>query len=93
MNRICAAGAGSFVEEQATRMDIPLAEFDPLALNTPSMVELGERHTAFIETIIQSAPSRGASQTEAAVGPCQSVVRNCLHRAVGVKPVGSRVVL
>ena len=29
MNKICAAGTGSFVEEQAARMGIPLAEFGP----------------------------------------------------------------
>ena len=33
MNKICAAGTGSFVEEQAARMGIPLAEFGPLALS------------------------------------------------------------
>ena len=36
MNRICAAGTGSFVEEQAARMGIPLAEFGPLALSAPA---------------------------------------------------------
>lgn len=34
MNKICAAGTGSFVEEQAARMGIPLAEFGPLALSS-----------------------------------------------------------
>ena len=32
MNKICAAGTGSFVEEQAARMGIPLAEFWPISL-------------------------------------------------------------
>ena len=93
MNRICAAGTGSFVEEQAARMGIPLAEFGPLALSAPSAVELGERCTVFIETAIQSALSRGASQAEVAAGLCRSIVRNYLHKVVGAKPVGSRVVL
>lgn len=34
MNKICAAGTGSFVEEQAARMGIPLAEFGTLALSS-----------------------------------------------------------
>ena len=62
MNRICAAGTGSFVEEQAARMGIPLEEFGPLALSAPGAVELGERCPVFIETALQSALSRGASQ-------------------------------
>ena len=32
MNKICAAGTGSFVEEQAARMNIPLKDFGRLAL-------------------------------------------------------------
>ena len=74
-------------------MGIPLAEFGPLALSAPSAVELGERCTVFIETAIQSALSRGASQAEVAAGLCRSIVRNYLHKVVGAKPVGSRVVL
>ncbi|MFQ8761520.1 MAG: BadF/BadG/BcrA/BcrD ATPase family protein [Intestinimonas sp.] len=56
-------------------------------------MELGERCTVFIETAIQSALSRGASQAEVAAGLCRSIVRNYLHKVVGAKPVGSRVVL
>ena len=50
MNKICAAGTGSFVEEQAVRMGIPISEFGPLALTSENPSELGERCTVFIET-------------------------------------------
>lgn len=50
MNKICAAGTGSFVEEQSARMDIPLAEFGPLALSAAHPAALGKRCTVFIET-------------------------------------------
>ena len=93
MNKICAAGTGSFVEEQAARMGIPLEEFGPLALTAQAPVELGERCTVFIETAIQSALAQGASQAEVAAGLCQSIVRNYLHKVVGSKPVGRRIVL
>ena len=93
MNKICAAGTGSFVEEQAARMGIPLEEFGPLALTSQAPVELGERCTVFIETAIQSALAQGASQAEVAAGLCQSIVRNYLHKVVGSKLVGRRIVL
>lgn len=93
MNKICAAGTGSFVEEQAARMGIPLEEFGPLALTAQAPVELGERCTVFIETAIQSALAQGVSQAEVAAGLCQSIVRNYLHKVVGSKPVGRRIVL
>lgn len=50
MNKICAAGTDSFVEEQAARMNIPLKDFGRLALTAKAPVELGERCTVFIET-------------------------------------------
>ena len=93
MNRICAAGTGSFVEEQAARMDIPIGEFGPLALTAETPSELGERCTVFIETAIESAQAEGASQADVAAGLCRSVVKNYLHKVVGSKPVGQHIVL
>lgn len=63
MNKICAAGTGSFVEEQAARLGIPLDEYGPLALSATAPVDLGERCTVFVETRHQ----RGARQGRAAV--------------------------
>lgn len=93
MNRICAAGTGSFVEEQAARMGIPLEQFGPLALTAAAPSELGERCTVFIETAIASAASQGASPADIAAGLCHSIVRNYLHKVVGSKPVGEHIVL
>ena len=93
MNKICAAGTGSFVEEQAARMDIPIGEFGPLALTSEQPAELGERCTVFIETAITSAESSGASQADIAAGLCHAIVKNYLHKVVGTKRVGEHIVL
>ena len=93
MNKICAAGTGSFVEEQAARMDIPIADFGPLALTSDNPAELGERCTVFIETAITSAESSGASQADIAAGLCHAIVKNYLHKVVGTKRVGDHIVL
>ncbi|WP_333652543.1 acyl-CoA dehydratase activase [Lacrimispora sp.] len=93
MNKICAAGTGSFVEEQAIRMGIPLAEFGPLALSASSPLDLGERCTVFIETSIASASAQGARTEDIAAGLCHSIVRNYIHKVVGSKPVGKKIVL
>ena len=79
MNKICAAGTGSFVEEQAARMGIPLAEFGPLALSSEHPASLGERCTVFIETAIASASAEGISQADIAAGLCHSIVQNYLQ--------------
>ncbi len=93
MNKICAAGTGSFVEEQAARMGIPIAEFGPLALTSKYPCDLGERCTVFIETSIAQAEAQGASQADIAAGLCHSIVKNYLHKVVGGKRVGSHIVL
>lgn len=93
MNKICAAGTGSFVEEQAARMGLSMDEFGPLALTSSAPAELGERCTVFIETAITSAAASGASQADIAAGLCHSIVRNYLHKVVGSKPVGQHIVL
>ena len=93
MNKICAAGTGSFVEEQAARMDIPIAEFGSLALTSDNPAELGERCTVFIETAITSAESAGAGQADIAAGLCHAIVKNYLHKVVGTKKVGEHIVL
>jgi activator of 2-hydroxyglutaryl-CoA dehydratase len=46
MNKVCAAGTGSFLEEQAEKLGISIKkEFSTLALNAPCPVSLGERCT------------------------------------------------
>lgn len=93
MNKVCAAGTGSFVEEQAARLDIPLDRFGELALSARSPVDLGERCTVFVETAIAAALAKGASHADVAAGLCLSIVRNYLHKVVGTRPVGQHVVL
>ena len=93
MNKICAAGTGSFVEEQAARMGIPINEFGPLALTAKNPASLGERCTVFIETAIAAASAEGIAQNEIAAGLCYAIVKNYLHKVVGTKPVGNHIVL
>ncbi len=93
MNKVCAAGTGSFVEEQAGRLGIALGDYGPLALSAKRPVDLGERCTVFVETAINAALAKGATKSEVAAGLCLSVVRNYLHKVVGTKPVGKRIVL
>ena len=93
MNKVCAAGTGSFIEEQAARLDIRIAEYGKLALSASAPIDLGERCTVFVETAINSALAAGAPKADVAAGLALSIVRNYLHRVVGSKRVGSHIVL
>lgn len=93
MNKICAAGTGSFIEEQSKKFDIPIDDFGEMALNSENPINLGERCTVFIETSIAAHLSRGAEINDIASGLCYSIVKNYLNRVVGQKKIGDRIFL
>ncbi len=93
MNKICAAGTGSFVEEQAIRLHIPMEQYGKLAVAAENPVDLGERCTVFMETSISSALSEGVPKEDIAAGLCHSIIKNYLYKVVNNKPVGNYIVL
>ncbi len=93
MNKVCAAGTGSFVEEQAERLDIPLETFGALSLSAKAPCELGERCTVFIQSQAEKALAQGAEKAEVAAGICYAIVHNYLHKVVGNANVGKHICL
>jgi predicted CoA-substrate-specific enzyme activase len=77
MNRACAAGTGSFLEEQAERLGINIKhDFAALALDAEKPVACGERCTVFIESDILKFEQGGASKEEITAGLAYGVVHN-----------------
>ena len=93
MNKICAAGTGSFIEEQAKKLGVPLDEIGPRALAARSPIGLGERCTVFMESSIAAHMAHGADTADLAAGLCYSIVKNYMNRVVSNKPVGQRIFL
>lgn len=91
MNKICAAGTGSFIEEQAKKFNIPINDFGKVALRSQNPIELGERCTVFIETSIAASVSKGGKIEDVAAGLCYSIVQNYLNKVVGKKKIGNKV--
>jgi hypothetical protein len=91
MNKVCAAGTGSFLEEQAAKLGIPLEEFGALALAAPGPAAMGERCSVFMETAVAAGLARGTSLPDIAAGLCYCIVRNYLNRVVGQRRVGRKV--
>ncbi|MCK4324482.1 MAG: CoA activase, partial [Armatimonadetes bacterium] len=61
MNNVCAAGTGSFLEEQAERLAISIEdEFAELAFKSQAPANLGERCTVFMETQVTRHQQSGA---------------------------------
>jgi predicted CoA-substrate-specific enzyme activase len=92
MNKVCAAGTGSFLEEQAEKLGISIkGEFGELALRAQHPANLGERCTVFMETELQRAQQAGACVEDLVAGLAYSVVHNYLNRVVARKRVGERI--
>jgi len=89
MNEACAAGTGSFLEEQAERLGIQIKdEFAKLALSSAAPARLGERCTVFMERDLNSALQRGVKREDLAAGLAYSVVLNYLNRVVRGRKIG-----
>ncbi|MCY1153121.1 MAG: acyl-CoA dehydratase activase [Sphaerochaetaceae bacterium] len=93
MNKFCAAGTGSFVEEQAKKLNIPLDEYGPLALQSKHPVLLGDRCTVFIQSSVDQSLSTGENIDDIASGVCYSIVHNYLHKVVGNREIGDNIYL
>lgn len=89
MNEACAAGTGSFLEEQAERLGISIVnQFSDLALRSTSPVQFGERCTVFIESDINTHIHRGTDKTDIVAGLAYSIALNYLNRVVRGRKIG-----
>jgi (R)-2-hydroxyacyl-CoA dehydratese activating ATPase len=79
MNRKCAAGTGSFLEEIAVRLDLPLAQLDRLARASTEAVRLSSFCTVFAKTEILAHLCQGVSVESIVRGAFLSVVRRVLE--------------
>ncbi|MHC4157668.1 MAG: acyl-CoA dehydratase activase [Planctomycetota bacterium] len=92
MNHACAAGTGSFLEEQAQRLDINInEEFAELAFKSEAPIKLGERCTVFMESDLLSYQQQGGETKDLVAGLSYSIVANYLNRVVGRRRVGSNI--
>jgi len=92
MNKVCAAGTGSFLEEQAAAMGIDIfTEFSQLAFLGKEPVDLGSQCTVFMETEIVGAMQQGKKVADICAGLAYAIVRNYLEKVVGNRPIGRKI--
>lgn len=92
MNKVCAAGTGSFLEEQAEKLTISIKnEFGKLALEAGCPVNLGERCTVFMESALLNHQQAMAKKEDLVAGLSYSIAHNYLNRVVGKKRIGENI--
>ncbi len=93
MNKICAAGTGSFLEEQGEALGVSIREeFETLALAASAPASLGSQCTVFMDSEVVAARQRGVSLEDILAGLAVSVAKNYLERVVAGRLIGDHVV-
>ncbi|MCF8085902.1 MAG: acyl-CoA dehydratase activase [Desulfohalobiaceae bacterium] len=92
MNRVCAAGTGSFLEEQSVRLNLDIRDFGDLALSAEAPARMGERCTVFMQSDLVHYQQKGVSKPDLAAGLCYSIVHNYLNKVVEQHRIGERIV-
>ncbi|MHA1369174.1 MAG: acyl-CoA dehydratase activase, partial [Promethearchaeota archaeon] len=75
MNSVCAAGTGSFLDHQATRLGIKIEEFGDYAIKSKTPVSIAGRCTVFAESDMIHKQQLGYSKEDIIAGLSQSLVR------------------
>jgi predicted CoA-substrate-specific enzyme activase len=79
MNSVCAAGTGSFLDQQAYRLDLPVEGIGPLALRSRHPVRIAGRCTVFAESDMIHKQQMGHHLEDILYGLCQALARNYLN--------------
>lgn len=91
MNTVCAAGTGSFLDRQAERLDIAIADFGEYALNSKNPVRIAGRCAVFAESDMIHKQQLGYSQEDIVKGLCNALVRNYLNNVAKGKEISPKV--
>jgi predicted CoA-substrate-specific enzyme activase len=92
MNKVCAAGTGSFLEEQAEKLGVRIVgEFGSLALSARAPARMGDRCTVFMESDLNTRQQKGAARENLIAGLAYSIVQNYLQKVVGEKTIGKKI--
>ena len=90
MNEACAAGTGSFLEEQAEKLGVNIkGEFAQLALSASTPTRLGERCTVFMERDVTGWLHKGETIPNLVAGLAYSIALNYLNRVVRGRKIGN----
>ncbi|MEA1958792.1 MAG: acyl-CoA dehydratase activase [Chloroflexota bacterium] len=95
MNKACAAGTGSFIDELAEQLGVTVknGEFAELAFNAPHTINLGSRCAAFMGQAVASAQQEGVPIEVITASLANSIAGNYLSKVVGTRKLGEKVML
>ncbi len=90
MNYVCAAGTGSFIEEQAKSLGVSIWDYADFVMGCPPP-RTSDRCTVFMARDLQEKLAEGCTRREAAAAVLYSVRDNYLNKVVNGLSIGERV--
>jgi predicted CoA-substrate-specific enzyme activase len=95
MNKACAAGTGSFIDELAEMLGVSVTdgEFANLAFAAPHTIDLGTRCASFMGQAVASAQQEGVPLEIITASLANSIAKNYLSKVVEHRKLGDKVIL
>ncbi|PVV83305.1 acyl-CoA dehydratase activase [Dehalogenimonas alkenigignens] len=95
MNKACAAGTGSFIDELAEMLGVRVTngDFARLAFTAPHTIDLGTRCAAFMSQSVTAAQQEGVALPVIAASLANAIAKNYLSKVVSHRKLGRRIIL
>ena len=84
LNEACSAGCGSFLENFASTLNIPVTEIAEKAFASTNPSQLGSRCTVFMNSSIITEQKNGKGPEDILAGVCRSIIENVFTKVVRV---------
>jgi predicted CoA-substrate-specific enzyme activase len=92
MNTVCAAGTGSFLDQQSARLNIAIEQFGDIALQSSQPVRIAGRCGVFAESDMVHKQQMGYPIEDIIMGLCEALARNYLNNVANGKKIEDKVV-
>jgi predicted CoA-substrate-specific enzyme activase len=89
VNEACSSGCGSFLENFASSLHIPVAQIATAAFSSDHPAQLGSRCTVFMNSSIITEQRNGKSSEDIMAGLCRSIIENVFTKVIRVSNLDS----
>ncbi|MDR2602173.1 MAG: acyl-CoA dehydratase activase [Spirochaetaceae bacterium] len=96
LNEACSSGCGSFLENFASNLRIPVDKIAESSFNAVNPAELGSRCTVFMNSTIITEQKNGKKADDIMAGLCRSIIENVFTKVVrfsNINELGDKIVV
>ena len=96
VNEACSSGCGSFLENFASSLNIPVKDIAHAAFSSTNPAVLGSRCTVFMTSTIVSEQRCGKTPADIMAGLCRSIIENAFTKVIRIsnlESLGKKVVV